>query len=93
MQRAQRRPHVLIEKHSVVARKLKAEPGVWWLVGIGEKERARVLAQTAFRISKGTLKDFTQNDTGYFEAMATADQSRPDPIAPVEAYARYCLRN
>lgn len=52
-----RRARVLIESPEVTARKLRANPGQWFLVGVGypDEERtleqvARVLTQTAWRI-------------------------------------------
>jgi hypothetical protein len=92
MPKPPRRAHVLIERNVVVAQKLRAEPGTWWLVGYGDKDRAKVMAQTAFRINQGDLRAFAADDAGFFEAVATADQSRPGALAPVEAYARYVLK-
>jgi hypothetical protein len=105
-----RRSRVLIEDDMVVARKLRADPGTWHLVGVGEPDEwrtleqvARVYAQTAYRIrcnylpnDRGVrqgLKAFAADDTGYFEATCTADQSRDDQVAPVELSARYVIRS
>jgi len=64
---------------------------------------ARVLAQTAYRIrlnylpnARGVrqgLRAFAADSHGYFEAVSTADQSRPKQIAPVELSARWVLRS
>lgn len=104
-----RRSQVLIESPEVTARKLRASPGQWFLIGVGHPDAehtleqvARVLTQTAYRIrlnyrqnERGIpqgLKAFAADSRGEFEAQSTADQSRPDKIAPVELSARYVLR-
>lgn len=92
MKREPRRPFVLAEPPERVARKLKAEPGVWSLVATGDLDRARVLAQTAYRIREGKLAAFRPDPDGAFEAISTADTSRAEKVADVELYARYLPR-
>lgn len=95
---ARRRSQVLIKPNPEVAAQLRSQPDQWFLVGVGDLNQARTLSTTAWRIGlnyrdgKG-LRDFTGDDCGYFEASATADQSRPNQKAPVELFARYCRRN
>jgi hypothetical protein len=96
-----RRDRVLIEPAETVAKKLRASPGVWHLIATGELEDARILAQTAYRIRQNYrpdrrgiprgLRAFAADDRGEFEAISTADQRRPNQIAPVEMSARYVL--
>lgn len=52
-----RRAPVLIESHEITARKLRASPGQWFLIGARDpdedhtlEEIARVMTQTAYRI-------------------------------------------
>lgn len=92
MQSRTRHERVLIEPNPDVATALRDDPGEWYLVGEGSIERARVFSQTANRIRKGELDDFPKGKTSWFEATSTADQSRPDMVAPVELYARFCQR-
>lgn len=82
-----RRVRVLIEPNADVARKLKAQPGKWFLIGVGDLDRSRTLSQTAFRIREGQLADFARDDEGRFWASSTADTNRPDKIADVELSA------
>jgi len=84
-----RHERVLIEANEDVARKLRAEPGVWFLVGAGELDRARVMSQTANRIKRGELEDFRKTPAGQFDATSTADKSRKDKVADVELFARF----
>lgn len=72
-----------------MARKLRADPGEWFLVGVGELDRARVFSQTANRIKRGELEDFRKTSAGGFEATSTADKSRKDQVAEVELFARF----
>lgn len=104
---ANRRGRVLIEDAFAIAKKLRANPGTpddevgWHLSGIGQLDEARVLAQTAYRIRlnyrpdergrRRGLRAFAADETGYFEAISTANQSRPDPVAPVELFVRFVL--
>jgi hypothetical protein len=97
----QRRDRVLIEPAETVAKKLRASPGQWHLVAAKPLEEARVLTTTAWRIrcnyrpnAKGIpqgLRAFAADKHGEFEAVSTADQSRPNQTAPVEMFARYVL--
>lgn len=99
MTQTQRRAHVLAEENHVVAKKLRASPGRWFLVAIGELDEARTLTQTAWRIRQNYrvnqrgrrqgLSAFSEDDRGYFEATASADQQRPDQAAPAELWARW----
>lgn len=101
-----RRDRVLIEDAAKTARKLREQPGQWFLVGVGYpdeqhslSEVARVYAQTAYRIrcnyrpdAKGVpqgLRAFRGDESGEFEAISTADQSRPRQVAPIELHARF----
>ena len=84
-----RRPHVLLYPNPEVAAWLREHPGEWFLVATGERERRRVLTQTAFRIRHGLLADFSVGHDGRFEAVASADKSRPDQVADVEVSARF----
>lgn len=84
-----RHERVLIEANEVVARKLRADPGAWYLVAEGPRGRARVYSQTAQRIKRGELDDFQETLDGRFEATSTADRSRADKIAEAELYARF----
>jgi hypothetical protein len=94
-----RRERVLIEPAETVAKKLRASPGVWHLIATGELADARILAQTAYRIRQNYrpdrqgilrgLRAFAADNRGEFEAISTADQRRPNQIAPVELSARW----
>lgn len=102
-----RRDRVLIEPAETVAKKLRANPGRpddlvgWHVIAAKPLKDARVLAQTAYRIRcnyrpdvKGVpqgLRAFQADEHGEFEAVSTANQSRPNQIAPVELHARYVL--
>jgi hypothetical protein len=102
MPNSKRRQRVLIEPPETVVRKLKAAPGQWFLIGIGEKSDSRTLAQTAYRIRENYrlgddgkrhgLQVFAEDETGFFEASSTADSSRPDQVAEAELSARWVLR-
>ena len=71
------------------------------MIAIGELEDARILAQTAYRIRQNYrpdrngiirgLRAFAADEHGEFEAISTADQRRPNKIAPVEMSARFVL--
>lgn len=59
-----RRDRVLIESAESTARKLRANPGQWFLIGVGEPDEwntleqiARVLTQTAYRIRQNYRLD------------------------------------
>jgi hypothetical protein len=84
-----RHERVLIESNEVVAQKLRADPGRWYLVAEGGRDRARVFSQTAQRIKRGDLEDFQETPSGRFEATSTADRSRKDKIADAELFARF----
>lgn len=89
MQTRTRHERVLIEANEDVARKLRADPGAWYLVAEGDLDRARVFSQTANRIKRGELEDFRAGSDGRFDATSTADQSRTDKVAEVELFARF----
>jgi hypothetical protein len=80
-----RRARVLIKSPEVTARMLRANPGVWFLIGIGDPDEdhtleqvARVLTQTAWRIRQ----NYRPNDRGVPQGLkAFAD----DPTGEFEA--------
>jgi hypothetical protein len=87
-----RRSHVLIKPNAKIAEELKASPGQWFIVGVGEKSQQKVLSQTAYRINLNYidgrgLRDFAADKSGRFVAVSTADSNRPDPVAEVELRA------
>jgi hypothetical protein len=97
--KTRRRTQVLIKSNAEVAALLKATPGQWFWIACGPKRRARVYSQTAYRINQNYRPDdtgspqglgpFAADETGEFEAVATADQSRPDMVAEAEIRARW----
>lgn len=84
-----RRAHVLLHPNPEIAEFLRAHPGEWYLVATGKREERRVLTQTAYRIRNAKLADFAVGPGEQFQARATADRRRPDPLADVEVYARF----
>ncbi len=94
-----RRTQVLSKSNAEVAALLRSQPGQWFRVAGGPKERARVYAQTAYRINQNYRPDesgkpqglspFAADDTGEFQAVATADERRRDKVDPAEIRARW----
>jgi hypothetical protein len=72
-----------LEPNADVADKLRANPGEWFLVGIGTKGQEHVLSQTAYRIRQNYeqgrgLASFESDDAGRFDATASTNFRMPD---------------
>lgn len=85
------RAQVLLDDHEVIADRLVAHPGEWFLVGGGDADRFGVLRQTAYRIRRGLIRAFLPRPGGRFDATVSSvdpggDQDR---LYPVEVYARW----
>jgi hypothetical protein len=85
--RPSRQP-VLAEDATVIAKKLMADPGQWYLIGTGSIERLGVLSQTGYRIRRQAIKAFKQ-DGGTWDVRVSTDMAVPDREAAVELYCRW----
>lgn len=82
------RPTVLFEPNAVVSTKVRAAPNTWFLVGGGDKDRLGVLSQTGYRIRRGLLADFP-NDDGHWQVVVSSNESVAKRLYPVEVYLRW----
>jgi hypothetical protein len=79
---------VLAEDAAVIAKKLQADPGQWYLIAMGPIERLGVLSQTAYRIRRRAISAFKQ-EGGEFDCRVSTDMHVPDREAAVELYCRW----
>lgn len=84
------RSRVLFEDAEVIASKVRAKPGEWFLVGGGEKSRRGVLSQTAYRIRHGFIAAFAAPEGGSWDVRVSTDRN-VDRKYPVEVYLRFLL--
>lgn len=78
-----RRGSVLIKSNAEVAEDLRANPGQWFLVGIGTPGQEHLLSQTAYRIRQNYkqgqgLSSFEADEDGEFNAIASTNFTLPD---------------
>jgi hypothetical protein len=83
------RSRVLFEDFETTADTVRAQPGKWFLVGGGPKERYGVFSQTAYRIRRGQISAFAEPEGGYWEVQVSTDQRIEDRKHPVEVYLRF----
>lgn len=86
MKKEEKNTGVLAEPYEVIAATLRAHPGVWYLVGTGERDRLSVFGQTAYRIRRNRIAAFA---TGRWEVRVSSQQDgRPEGEA-VQMYVRF----
>lgn len=83
------RSRVLFEGFETTADTVRAQPGKWFLVGGGERDRYGTFSQTAYRIRRGEIRAFAEPEGGYWEAQVSTDQNVQDRKYPVEVYLRF----
>lgn len=83
------RSQVLFEDFDTTATTVRQNPGKWFLVGGGERDRYGVFSQTAYRIRRGLIAAFATPTGGYWEAQVSTDQRVEDRKHPVEVYLRF----
>lgn len=87
----ERRP-VLLEDADVIAAKLLANRGQWFVIAATEQARMRVLLTTAWKIRTNKLAAFawvTRLHGGRFEARTLTSPTRADKVGDVEIKARW----
>lgn len=82
------RSRVLFEDFATTAETVRSDPGKWFLVGGGEKDRYGVFSQTAYRIRRGQIAAFAEPEGGYWEVQVSTDQ-RVKRDHAVEVYLRF----
>ena len=81
---------VLLDDHEVIADRLVAHPGEWFLVGGDTADQFGVLRQTAYRIRHGLIRAYMPRAGGRFEAkVSSADPGGRERLHEIEVYARW----
>lgn len=83
------RKHVLFQPNDEVVAQVQGDPGAWYLVGGGERDRLGVISQTAYRIRRGLITSFAAPEGGIFEVQVSTDRSIEERAYPVELYLRW----
>jgi hypothetical protein len=83
------RSRVLFEDFDTTADAVRAQPGKWFLVGGGERERYGTFSQTAYRIRRGEIRAFAEPEGGFWEVQVSTDQRVEDRKHAVEVYLRF----
>jgi hypothetical protein len=87
------RQRVLLEdSDETVAKKLKAEPGSWFVIALGPKDRRGSIATVGSRINTGTHRAFPHDDEGWYETTVRSNVKRWKQTAPVEMHGRWRSR-
>lgn len=88
---SEQRVPVLLDEADVVARKLRANPGRWFLIAAGDRGRMRSMLTTAWKIRRGKLVAFRTDECGgYYKVATLTSPSRANKTADVEIKAMWC---
>lgn len=83
------RSRVLFEDFDKTADTVREQPGKWFLVGGGDRDRYGTFSQTAYRIRRGEIRAFADPEGGIWEVQVSTDQRIENRTHPVEVYLRF----